>query len=499
MVSRLFKFSKVVLWIGLLWIMTWPLVNTRAANINAEIDSVTWSEPIELSNPNIQSWSPTIAADLAGNLHVMWSQTMSKEPIFSEGDTLYYTRWDGKNWTPAIDVLVSLDGGAEFPEITVTPDGILHAVWGTGGNNSKLMYARAPACCANTPKNWSHPINLGGPVNLTTAITSDDKGNLHAAFASLETGNIVYLRSTDGGNTWPVWVNIDSIVSSKDDSPGYPRLAVDKLGRVHMVWSVGPWPGRYVMYSRSDDGGINWSIPRIIDRYDSGSYENGYGPIFIDIETYGEDEIHLIWDGAPTVERNHIWSSDGGNTWSKPSLVFPISGVGRSGWNDMVFDSDATAYAVALGQPWIASWSENTWSEATDIGNADGKAEWVRIAATRGNQLHVVWSLKKGEGTINSVWYVMGKTSAPPLSTHQLPNLLPTPTAADVISIKTPATTESVIPIVHNTPIPWNYQSNNSIISFISNPLSVILISVIATLSIFGIVFGVRFWWSIRR
>lgn len=169
------------------------------------------------------------------------------------------------------------------------------------------------------------------------------------------------------------------------------------------------------MYARSDDRGTTWSPAQVIDRFDSGAYFEGYGPEYIDIEARG-DAVHLIWDGAPTVERHHIWSSDGGKTWSEPLLLFPeIKDVGRAGWNDMAFDSAGTLHAVSLGKPLHASWSGGLWSASGDASRADEAAvpggEWVAMTVRLGNQLHVLWLDKFKEPF--AVWHASGIVNAP--------------------------------------------------------------------------------------
>jgi hypothetical protein len=122
------------------FLVFWNISSQGSHPVHAQGDVVAWGEPIPLSNSSIQAWQPTIAADLAGNVHIMWSQSTQLERPVGYGDTLYYTRWDGKKWITPVDVLVSPEAGlgAEFPEMTVTPDGTLHAIWGTGGVNSRL-------------------------------------------------------------------------------------------------------------------------------------------------------------------------------------------------------------------------------------------------------------------------------------------------------------------------------------------------------------------------
>ncbi len=390
----------------------------------AQSAPVAWSQPIRLSDPNFQSYPPAIAADRAGNVHILWSQTMLSGEVSASGDTLYYVRWDGKKWFGPVDVLVSPgDGlGAEYPDLTATPDGYIHAIWGTGGRDSQLFYARAPACCADDPLNWTKPISLAIGINQTSAIASDAQGNLFIVYASLDTNDIVFLRSTDGGENWEKAVSVPGGTRREDEYPAYPRLSADESGRIHLVWSVLPFPGRAVMYSNSNDGGKTWKDPVIIDQIEANEYQTDFGPTLIDVEAVGKDAVHLTWDGAPTVERHHVWSQDGGETWSAPDTFIPeLTGGGRALWNDMAADSRGVVHAVSIKQPWHAQWTSGGWSASTAISQR-GFAEDMRIVVSGGNELHVVW-LEVRQGIPSTVYYVKGISSAPAVPLQKLPEI----------------------------------------------------------------------------
>lgn len=412
-----------------------------------------------------------------------------------EGDTLFYSRWDGQEWSTPIDVLVSPTGiNAEFPDAAITPNGMLHVVWDTG-SQGEMMYSRAPACCADKASSWTLPMSLGKQVNQTTALVADERGRLHAAFASVDTHNIVYRRSDDGGATWPVSVEIQG-TEHLDDIPLDPRLAVDGRGRVHAVWSVWPWPGRSIMYARSDDGGQTWTQPRVMDSADQGGYiSRDYGPTLASIATQGLDTVHIIWDGAPTVDRNHIWSSDGGNTWSAPIHLIPeVTLGGRSGWNDMAVDSAGTLHVVSLPRPYHASWSGGDWSRSTIIGQTKC-AELLRMAPSLGNILNVAWVDRCAKP--NSVWYVRGQTTAPAIAPRPLPT---PPSSTNVTSttvlpskqINTPGTksTASTLaaPLVGDTRLPNQ-----------ASPMNVIVLGIAPVLLIVAIIFAVSFVQSRRH
>lgn len=432
-----------------------------------------WSDPMLLSDPYYSSQASTIAADPQGNVHVMWSQATAEDPLAANSDALFYTRWDGESWTSPIDVLVSPDGkGAGSPELATTPDGMVHAIWVTGGLiGSTLLYSHAPACCADKPQNWSPPVALDSSVLDTAALIADTTGRLHVAYAPRDRpSTVAYLRSDDGGATWPTQVDVSADSLSGDEYVISPRLAADERGRVHMVWSVQPAPGRYVMYARSDDGGDSWSTPQVIDSWANAAYRPEYGPTLIDVEAHGQDEVHLIWDGAPTVERNHSWSSDGGDTWSAPQVVFPeVTKLGRSGWNDMVFDSSGALHAVSLvgtGGALHSQWDGRVWSASKDISKsaqfpADAGPEFLQSALSLGNRLHVTWLSKSNRPF--TVWYVEGITAAPAVAPQPLTVVRPTPsvTPAPIANAESTPTAAPTLPQGLN-PTPLRSQASSA-------------------------------------
>lgn len=464
----------------MLWLMLAPVAHAQG--------TVTWTEAIALSEPNpAQGYtnSPAIAADMAGNVHVVWGQVTLTPRLATGADTLVYRRWDGQSWTDPIDVLTSPDEGAtEFPELATTPDGMLHAAWSTSGASGKLWYAYAPACCANRATAWSTPQQLdAGILGGTIAMISDSRGRLHIAFAESDTSNIIYRRSDDSGATWSLRVTIPNGATGQDEFATYARLAADGQGRVHAVWSVQPWPGRRVMYARSDDGGDTWNTPTVIDEYDPERYLSaGYGPIWIDVEARGDSEVHLMWDGAPTVERNHVYSTDGGQTWSRPMTVFPeITLVGRNGWNDMAVDSAGTLHAVALIQPWHAQWANGAWSPSSKVAN-DGHAELMRVAVSLGNELHVVWN-RFVPDQAGSVWYARGETNAPRMDAQALPT---------VPTTRTPAATLPARQTPTASPTPVQVPGDGQPPSTSPDAVTVLLLSTLPALTLVLLVAGVQ-------
>ncbi|GAB4435000.1 MAG: exo-alpha-sialidase [Anaerolineae bacterium] len=477
----------VILLLGLMFLMT-------TAPAVAQGGTVVWEDPVRLSDPDFMAWPTSIVADSAGNVHIMWSQTLTENPPPGEGDTIFYTRWDGEKLLEPVDVLVSREGASIAPQVAVTADGLLHAVWYTGGENSRLLYASAPACCADNPRNWSRVRSLGGPVFDAPGFMADASGRLHAAFAANDSSNIVYVRSDDGGETWPVLAEIPGNALLSDEYAASPRLAVDGKGRVHMVWEIGPFPGRTVMYARSDDGGNTWNVPEEIDTWQRKDYASGFGPLLIDVEAVGDDQVHIIWDGAPTIERTHIWSADGGVTWSPyNNQVFPsVTGVGRSGFNDMAVDSAGRLHAISIHgnrNALHSAWNNGFWLPPIDI-PTNGAAEHPHIAISEGNIIHFVWTDKNQEPFIN--WYVKGKIEgAPKLPAVPLSVIPPTVTPAPTIVPSTPTPAPAPTPELTSAGTqPLDDAPSTSLAS--NNPGMAIVVGLVPVLLFIGVIVLVR-------
>ncbi len=148
------------------------------------------------------------------------------------------------------------------PSLTVTPDGTRHLLWSVG---EELFYARWPVGDA-APTVFPTPLyaninRFGGEVVLS----SDANGVLHAAIRGVEgtsadwdLGAVVYIKSTDGGDTWTPFEYVDpsdAVPNSIGLNTGI-SLAVDANG----VPMVTYWRGTdELWYARRDGPGGTWT------------------------------------------------------------------------------------------------------------------------------------------------------------------------------------------------------------------------------------------------
>jgi len=205
---------------------------------------------------------------------------------------------------------------------------------------------------------WSTPtaaLGNGGSVIVWAALAVDRvdsspyANSVYVAGVNLNGNQLLVSHSRDEGSTWT-----QELVATDADSADYdPSLAAGKDGTVYLAWMHCPPAGvgvycansiENVAFSKSSDGGVTWSKPKIITKVPEvpnacmclpfGGIPNttigapNTPALGVDNSTgpySGRLYATLFqWTGA-YMQVQVIHSTDGGNTWSKPVPVAPPS------------------------------------------------------------------------------------------------------------------------------------------------------------------------------
>jgi hypothetical protein len=392
----------------------------------AQSGMVEWSQPINLSNTAESSGRPAIVADLSGLVHVFWSEEVGGDSILDipaqlihNGNTIFYTRWDGMSWTEPVDILfVPGDQIAEYVAVAVDKEDYLHIVW-TG--QSDFYYSTAAGWQAFSARAWSEPMVVAGDSARSaweSDIITDAVGNIHIVFATRgPTAGIYHIASFDRGRTWSAPVLISQPFDTLETSFSNVRVRVDGADRLHTVWQTNQKEGygQGVYYARSLDGGQTWAQPVQMGRRDPGEYEVA----FPYLAAVGESEIHMVYiDGEWHIGRWHRISRDGGETWSEPvHILTDLEGV--NGYTILLTDGLDGLHLVTTmrtrtqisGPIFYAHWLGTEWSPVerpfVESDQTGPGAHWTAATIGRGNEIHVVWntnfSHKAGE-----IWFSRG-------------------------------------------------------------------------------------------
>lgn len=418
--------------------------------------SLSWSQPTNLSVSETQSETPSITADAFGGVHVVWSE------FFDDGRSfIMYTALTNGTWSEPQEIITSPSTETtDSPSVVADLHGDLHLMWKGGAT---IYYSRANAHMAGSAQNWLAPqaleflqANVDPPFLMI-----DQNDHLHAIYAITigENSGIYYLRSIDRGQNWSDPITIYKN-SRSDRMVNFPRLAVGADGMLHAVWVESEYPitfppiGIRYSVSQANDGG-SWSEAVSIA---DGPYS------YPAIQTRNR-EVHITWSGTlPDRYRFHRWSPDNGQTWYE--LWRNVELGGYQGYSSLVRDSGqglnwltaAGIYTDKSEAVVYSRWSEDYWSP---IENALERTTGLigqninNVAATvaLGNELHVVCSFplvssQRPEGWQNDIYYLRADLNTPTVAAVALP----TPTA----SVPTPTATARVAaPTVRPTLNAW--------------------------------------------
>lgn len=235
--------------------------------------------------------------------------------------------------------------------------------------------------------NWSTPISALG--NATSQIfyasmavdqspSSPYENDIYVLGTNIAGPlQILVSRSPDGGNTWQT-----SVLAQ--DPPHYnsweynPSLIVGRDGTVYAAWMHCPQVGQlfctdntsYMAFSKSSDGGVAWSHPKIVQSVAEVPGPPGscmcypFGPIPNTIAgapntpALGVDNsagpytgrlyaAFFQWTGT-YMQVQVIHSGDGGNTWSQPVPVAPPNVT-----NDQFFPWISVSSTGLVGVGWV--------------------------------------------------------------------------------------------------------------------------------------------------
>jgi hypothetical protein len=406
-----------------------------------------WAPAVNLYDAPTASEAPAIAVDSSGTMHVFWGESSSERN--NVPNTLFYSRWDGRDWSLPYDILISPEGltaKAGLPSALAGQDGRINLAW-LGGFSGTVYFSSARADEAFGARAWRKP----APVSPRSVVADEPRlaqepgGRLHLVYSvplGTEQG-IYHSSSDDGGETWEAPLRVPGSRQGEGKILLDPRVAVSPSGAIHVAWA---WanipeviPPLGVMYSRSEDNGKSWSKQL-------GVAEGPYR--YPDLAVRGESEIHLVWSGTlPDRHKFHVWSQDGGLNWSGRTVILEAGGF--HGYAGMAVDGGDTLHlAIIGGHPefgdvlYHLQWLGDRWSPAQVVlrptETVDQNLRNAAIAIVGGNEAHMVVEYPRvadaaGETLQMDLIQTSALLDAPAVAPRPLPTVTlpaPTPTAA---------------------------------------------------------------------
>lgn len=268
-----------------------------------------------------------------------------------------------------------------------------------------------PSGAPDTPSRF---LGLGDPA---LAFGPDGSAYL-AGLAIIPTSGVFVAKSRDGGETWPqvTMVHESDLVASFNDKEW---IGVSPKGTVIVVWQKEPLLDSLrgvegqtgldvdvgdIVFSRSTDGGLTWSLPTRVSR---GLHNNGTQVVFT-----ADGRGHMLWVNYETGTLDYVSSENDGATWTQPRPVASIKYSGPLPRYSRMHTLPGLA-ASPTGPTLAATWhdSRNGDLDIYAVASADGGRTWgdpVRVnsdAERNGNHQLFPWVAVDHEDRIHVTFY----------------------------------------------------------------------------------------------
>jgi hypothetical protein len=383
------KFLKIPLFLFIL-LTFWDLHSTGAQVSNNE-----WSEPkLIFSTAQGQKTNELwVLSDRAGILYAWWPliEILSDGVDGDDSETrTLHTQMIDRRWLSPMDVMVWPDAG-RLTSVIIDSFGKLYAFSAT----DCLSYVTAENEKAISARSWGKRICLDNTGLANPSVVQTTNGVIFVAYVAPGNQAFRLIQSQDGGVTWSANSTITEI---NEDFLLDPALSLDQKGRLHLVWSVGQAPNAYppigVFYSRSNDGGISWTVPIKL-----GGEDEGQPAIAVN-----NDEVHVLWNGdASKRGRYYRYSGDAGDNWGPVEVLSPPSSLGGKGGLQrppgMIIDNTGVLHVLLHEQDelFYSSKSNQGWTEKVPLYIPEFmeavEIYAVRLAITGGNEIHAFYTL----------------------------------------------------------------------------------------------------------
>jgi hypothetical protein len=310
----------------------------------------------------------------------------------------------GQVFSPNVQVDEGLVATQYAPKILYGDDGTLYVIWSdTRGEGENIYFSRSE----DGGRTWLSPnVRINDvPTNLydyPASLTIDGSEVLYTAWTIWNRNyradtHILFARSSDRGNTWTPDIQVDDSTKS---SKGPPAVCVGASDRIYVVWDDWrPYDDSDIYFSRSTDGGETWTNPDIRVNDDPSSYQSSPSMV---ADPWGS--LYVAYDNHPDGEYAHIYlvkSTDGGDTWSRPHVQVDDGRSGNHYVPELAVGQDDTIYA---------SWSWWGGDHILFAKSTDGGETWSRpsirvdyspssyfwndrssIAADEASNIYVTW------------------------------------------------------------------------------------------------------------
>lgn len=273
--------------------------------------SAAWTAPMNISNSAGASRLVALATDAAGAVHAVWNDDTP-----GNAEIYYALRPAGStSWTTPV-VIAATAGTSWSPAIALDIAGAIHVAWHdfTPGV-TEIYYATKPPGGA-----WSSPANVSRTIgaSYSPALGADSRGWLHLVWTDAIVADygvpfqVLYAQKPPGGQ-WTPYVNLSQDIGSAE----MPTLALGPGDALHVAWDTTDTFG--LLYVRRPAPEMGWTLPMTVTlispgaQYPVSSLAAGPGAIVhLAWSDFGPSSRDILHSSAapPPIPQNHVLALD---------------------------------------------------------------------------------------------------------------------------------------------------------------------------------------------
>jgi hypothetical protein len=242
--------------------------------------------------------------------------------------------------------------------------------------------------------NFRPPVNISGGIAgaFTPRIAVDSVENLSVVWGDTSGGSrrVVFVRSTDLGITF----GSRQVISRSTGLAFDPDVAIDRDDYINLVWQDTGSGNSMILFSRSTDAGRTFSEPLPVSSGAGDATE-------VHLTTDAAGRLHAAWVDTSAGDHQIFYgrSTDGGSTWSSPINLSDLAGANTHKTAVLAFEDTifvAWDESERTGQVFLA--------KSTDGGLSFGRPVQISAANLQRGRGHSPAMVRDSEGTLHIVW-----------------------------------------------------------------------------------------------
>lgn len=357
----------------------------------------TWEDELFVEPTYPWQSDPGLTWHTSGAIYAV---VISYDPSGEDGLFVAQSTDGGLNWGAFVPAVNGVPGSFEDKELMTCDrsgsqhDGNLYIAWTKFAATTNIHVVRS----TTQGSSWDDPVQISDnsgvqwPVPVVGA-----EGEVYVAWVKYTPSGIRFDKSLDGGVTWgnDVIVLPTSFASANINPQllifAYPAMDVDitsgpNRGNIYIAYSDERFGDTDILFTRSSDGGENWSVPVRVNDDDIGNGADQFHPWLVCDE---EGVLHLIfYDRRNDVPQNlymdlyYTYSTDAGLNWSANERITDVSSNPANDSLDSGLIGEYNGLAARNGV------IHPVWTDTRDGHQDTYSAVWDTVSSVPGLQRH---------------------------------------------------------------------------------------------------------------